>query len=526
MSEVSRYTSAIPPLSTIKDPDTRRVLEALVNNWRMRNGETKPDSDQRFITKGELSSSSGAKLVGGLDQAVSSAVSNGSSLSPQAVTSLLAQLQNSVMTSRLFQSLGERISLIDLQSGANATGIKTETQERSNSDNAIVSVINTIWSVIGSNQAIIQGGQYVIANNVGAVAQQWNQLQTTVGNNTSAIRQEAFSRAYADGDLYAQYTVKIDQNGYVSGFGLASSANNSTPFSDFIVRADRFAIGNPATPSTTVGWTGIASIDDTTLSVASVGANSRINPGSSVNGFGVQPGTYVLAQLSGVPGEAGTYRVNYTQTVASTNMSGSYAEPAGRVPFIVYTTPQVVNGKPVAPGVYMDTAVIADGTISSAKIGDAQINTLAIAGNQVTQPVTAVQAGEVRYAVANGDLGVYKTLLSVVVDYGPYLTGTEGKAIIGFTTQVTDGSGGFWTIQWRVVDDYNNVLGYGQQAVSNNAVGDTTVSATVFEPGASGVRTYTLQVAVSEAILDYDWADGRYARKAYRSTMYALGAKR
>jgi hypothetical protein len=37
----------------------------------------------------------------------------------------------------------------------------------------------------------------------------------------------------------------------VSGFGLISTANNSTPFSEFIVRADRFAIGSPSGPGIT-----------------------------------------------------------------------------------------------------------------------------------------------------------------------------------------------------------------------------------------------------------------------------------
>lgn len=44
--------------------------------------------------------------------------------------------------------------------------------------------------------------------------------------------------------MSAQYTVKVDNNGYVSGFGLASTLVNGTPFSEFIVSADRFAIAS------------------------------------------------------------------------------------------------------------------------------------------------------------------------------------------------------------------------------------------------------------------------------------------
>ena len=46
--------------------------------------------------------------------------------------------------------------------------------------------------------------------------------------------------------LSGQYTVKIDNNGYVSGFGLASTPGiDGTPYSDFQIRADRFSIVAP-----------------------------------------------------------------------------------------------------------------------------------------------------------------------------------------------------------------------------------------------------------------------------------------
>ena len=76
-------------------------------------------------------------------------------------------------------------------------------------------------------------------------------LQATVGSNTTAIQTEATARVNADNDIYSKYSVKIDTNGYVTGFGLISTANNSTPYSEFTVRADRFAIGSPSGPGIT-----------------------------------------------------------------------------------------------------------------------------------------------------------------------------------------------------------------------------------------------------------------------------------
>lgn len=69
-------------------------------------------------------------------------------------------------------------------------------------------------------------------------ASQLTILSSVVGSNSSALKLQA---NVTDG-LSAQYTVKIDNNGHVSGFGLASTAVNGVPSSAFIVRADRFAV--------------------------------------------------------------------------------------------------------------------------------------------------------------------------------------------------------------------------------------------------------------------------------------------
>lgn len=65
---------------------------------------------------------------------------------------------------------------------------------------------------------------------------------------TAAIQIEATTRATQTGQLSAQYTIKQDVNGYISGYGLATTANNATPTSLFAVRADTFMIANPAGP--------------------------------------------------------------------------------------------------------------------------------------------------------------------------------------------------------------------------------------------------------------------------------------
>jgi hypothetical protein len=72
-----------------------------------------------------------------------------------------------------------------------------------------------------------------------------------INTNTVAIQTEATTRANADNSLFAQYTVKVDLNGRVSGFGLASTLNNATPFSEFTIIADRFSVVSPTNPGET-----------------------------------------------------------------------------------------------------------------------------------------------------------------------------------------------------------------------------------------------------------------------------------
>lgn len=70
-------------------------------------------------------------------------------------------------------------------------------------------------------------------------------LQTTVGQHTTSIQTQATS---IDGIL-GKYAVKIDNNGYVTGYVLISSANNGAPTSEFMIVADKFSIAPVATDS-------------------------------------------------------------------------------------------------------------------------------------------------------------------------------------------------------------------------------------------------------------------------------------
>lgn len=88
----------------------------------------------------------------------------------------------------------------------------------------------------------------------GAIAASTATVSARLNNfgGTGATVETNFSAAASSiTGLQGQYTVKIDLNGYVSGFGLASTAVSASPFSQFIVRADSFAIASPSGPGIT-----------------------------------------------------------------------------------------------------------------------------------------------------------------------------------------------------------------------------------------------------------------------------------
>lgn len=65
-----------------------------------------------------------------------------------------------------------------------------------------------------------------------------------VGAVSAALQVESQVRADQTGTLFGRYSVKIDLNGYMTGYGLLSESNNGVNTSTFSVRADRFVVGS------------------------------------------------------------------------------------------------------------------------------------------------------------------------------------------------------------------------------------------------------------------------------------------
>jgi len=125
----------------------------------------------------------------------------------------------------------------------------TSSVDYSHVNGLITSILDDASSNLGFRQRItgIENDVSTVTTSTNNLASTVTSLNTTVGTNSASIQTNATSI----NGVEAKYSVKIDNNGHVSGFGLLSTANNGTVTSSFIVAADRFAIARPFNNSDT-----------------------------------------------------------------------------------------------------------------------------------------------------------------------------------------------------------------------------------------------------------------------------------
>jgi hypothetical protein len=166
------------------------------------------------------------------------------------------------------------------------------------------------------------------------------------GPLVATLQTEAGTRATQTGELYAQYTVKTDVAGLISGYGLASTATNAAPTSSFGVLANSFFVAAPA----------IASATAPTVDLYD---------------------GYVWLDTSVTP------------NVRRYRSGAAWTTTPPVLPFMIQTTPTTVNGVAVPAGVYIQDLFVRNGTITNAKIGNLQVDDSKI----VTLSVSKLTAG-------------------------------------------------------------------------------------------------------------------------------------
>ena len=145
--------------------------------------------------------------------------------------------------SNLNRALRDKINLID-SNGAGSVNerIKNANEDRKREIQTLSSRLDTAEQSANETQATVQVVQTTLTKATGdikSLGERITTAQSTADGNTATVQ----AHAKSINGLEAQYTVKVDVNGKVAGYGLATTPKNGTPESKFIVNADRFGIG-------------------------------------------------------------------------------------------------------------------------------------------------------------------------------------------------------------------------------------------------------------------------------------------
>ena len=132
-------------------------------------------------------------------------------------------------------------------SSLNTRGTVTESSITSISSDvtALQSTVNDPSTGVAANATAVSGLDTRVTaaeGDIASISSSVTSLSTTVGSNTASITTNATSI----NGIEANYKVKIDSNGRVSGFGLLSTTATATPTSEFAVIADKFSVVNPS----------------------------------------------------------------------------------------------------------------------------------------------------------------------------------------------------------------------------------------------------------------------------------------
>lgn len=273
------------------------------------------------------------------------------------------------------------------QIAATAAALTVEQSARATADTALTTSLTNLTSTVNSNyntlNSAISTEQTARTTADTALSNSVSTLTATVNSNYAALQTEQSVRAGADNTLFAQYTVKADLNGYVTGFGFASTANNGTPYSNFVFKADQFAFG---APGYTTAYPFVIQVTDTTVNGVSVPA------GVYMDGAYIKNGTITNAKI----GNAAIDNAKIADASITTAKIQDAAINSAKIQDAAITTAKIQDaavGTAAIANAAISSAKIADAAITSAKIQDASITTAKIAQTLQSDNYSGTTAG-------------------------------------------------------------------------------------------------------------------------------------
>lgn len=260
----------------------------------------------------------------------------------------------------------QQILTLSASVSSNQAALQSEQTARATAETALTRSIETAVSRIATAEASIVAQYDTLAAADHAQVTGINQIVARLNNiGGISLEQKFTATASALDGLSAQYTVKVDVNGYVSGFGLSTTARDATPESEFYVRADRFAVGSP-------------NKDKIIPFIVQASA-------TTLNGEAVPAGVYMNT----------AFIKNGSLTSAKIGDLNADKITAGKMSGERITAGTLDADRIITTTLSAQLAQITDAYITSANIGDAEVGTLKLAGESVTVPRSQVLASNV-----------------------------------------------------------------------------------------------------------------------------------
>lgn len=347
----------------------------------------------------------------------------------------------------------------------NAAAIVTEQTARASGDNALASDIAALTSTVGSNTSAIATEQTARANGDTANANSITALTTTVNGHTASI---ATNLSSING-VKAQYTVTINNNGHVTGYGLVSDIIDGNATSQFKVAADQFVIAGSGSATDTAPF--VVYTQDTSVTI----------DGQT---FTIPAGAYI---------DSGTF--NYLN--ANSIKTGTLE--AGRIEIDGLSIDSGTDGLEIKD-LGVKTAKIDDLGVTTGKIDDLAVQTLKIADQAVTIPSGAYTAGN----VFSNSLYDSNSLSSYVTAQSVSFTSTGAPVAINWSFLATLVAGdtlqgantGYAKIRVRLKRGTSIIQDLGN--IAETVVEDTDtqmISGNYIHTGSAGSVSYILEVA-------------------------------
>lgn len=270
-------------------------------------------------------------------------------------TRLFRDLMLSLRDPKRFDGLPEAVKQIltaDLLEEAAKRGAdirRLETKIQTETESLAVRV-EEVTAALGNAVAGVRDTVFASATTSQASAGKITQISAAIGDpgtftaNGVTLEEAMFGIASLDQGLYGQYTLKINANNHIAGFGLAveaTGANQAT--SAFIVAADKFAvvgaadtIPDPLNPPTNRVPFGVDTVNNTIY----INGQVRINTGTGtkLEDLGSATSYYLLTSAGAIRRNSSNVYVPTTLVVEGRQATGTSVSPyAGR--FIIATTP-------------------------------------------------------------------------------------------------------------------------------------------------------------------------------------------